>query len=104
MPLRADIFAGFINQFGTIRDAEGNLQVNAQHVGLWAAINFVSQVVFQLISPFSANRFGLKINMYIFTAMITVVSPLLSQDAWNPLTLQATVLEIVATTWYVYLM
>jgi hypothetical protein len=64
-----------VNQFGTVIDADGVLQLNAQYVGLWSAINFVSQVVFQFISPFSANRFGLKFNMYTFTAMITLVNP-----------------------------
>jgi hypothetical protein len=41
---------------------------------LWSAINFVSQVIFQFLSPFTANRFGLKANMYTFTALITLVS------------------------------
>jgi hypothetical protein len=65
---------GFVQQFGTVIDAQGELQLNAQYVGLWSAINFVSQVIFQFLSPFTANRFGLKANMYTFTALITLVS------------------------------
>jgi MFS family permease len=93
---------GFVQQFGTVIDAQGELQLNAQYVGLWSAINFVSQVIFQFLSPFTANRFGLKANMYTFTALITLVS-LCPGQTLIKLTHQATILEIIARTWYVYL-
>lgn len=78
---------GFINQFGTVRDAKGALTLDANQVGLWNGINFASQVVFQGISPLLASRFGLKFNMYCLTGLVIL----------------AIVLEIVAKEWKVYL-
>jgi len=66
---------------------DGQLALDAQYVGLWNAINFVSQVVFQVISPFSADRFGLRFNLYTFTFFI----------------LLAIIIEIVAKTWWQFL-
>lgn len=76
MTLPGNIIAnqGFINQFGTKHDAKGNLALNAVHVGAWAGINLGSQVLTQLISPFIAQRFGLKFNLYTLTVLIIVVS------------------------------
>lgn len=71
---------GFIAQFGTVY-VNGQLQLDAQYVGLWNAINFVSQVIFQMISPFSADRFGLKFNLYTFSFFILLVSHFRSPSA-----------------------
>ena len=64
---------GFISQFGTVRDSAGVLTLNALYVSLWNGTNFASQVVFQLASPFMADKFGLKLNMYCFTLLIVLV-------------------------------
>ena len=69
--------SGFIAQFGTVRDAKGALQLNANHVGLWNAINYVAQAVAQFGSPFSAQKFGIRFNMYLFTGFKLIVRCLL---------------------------
>lgn len=66
---------GFINQFATVTDPEtGERVLDAKHVALWSAIVFASQVVSQILSPFSADRWGRKMNMYILTFFLTLVS------------------------------
>jgi len=67
---------GFIRQFATVTDAKGNRVLNASHVGLWAAMNYVTQAVAQFASPMTAEKFGIRFNMYLFTLMKVVVSPL----------------------------
>jgi hypothetical protein len=69
---------GFIRQFATVTDAKGNRVLNASHVGLWGAMNYVTQAVAQFASPISAERFGIRFNMYLFTLMKLVVSTILS--------------------------
>ncbi|KAL1413457.1 hypothetical protein Q8F55_001224 [Vanrija albida] len=78
---------GFINQFGTKYNDKGELALDANHVGAWNGVNFGSQVLFQGLSPITAQRFGLKFNLYALTAFV----------------LLAIVLEIVAKNWVVYL-
>jgi hypothetical protein len=50
------------------------LTLNANHVGLWNAINYVSQAVAQFGSPFTAQKFGIRFNMYLFTVFKLIVS------------------------------
>lgn len=80
---------GFINQFGTKHDANGNLALDANHVGAWNGVsdpphtrfsaltiqvNFGSQVLLQGLSPITAQKFGLKFNLYALTVFILIVS------------------------------
>lgn len=66
---------GFINQFGTVRDpVTGVLSLKAVHVSAWNGTNFGSSVIFQLLSPVTANKFGLRFNMWCFTLLIVLVS------------------------------
>lgn len=69
----SELTEGFINQFGTVRDSAGVLSLDALYVSLWNGTNFASQVVFQIVSPFMADKLGLKLNMYIFTLLIVLV-------------------------------
>ena len=69
--------AGFIAQFGTVRDAKGALQLDANYVGLWGAINYVAQAAAQFGSPFTAQRFGIRANMWLFTGFKLIVSRLI---------------------------
>jgi hypothetical protein len=78
----SDPLVGFVNQFGTIRDATGALALDAQYVGAWNGSNFGSQVLFQLLSPFTANLFGIRFNMYCFTSLIVLVSGSPSLIGW----------------------
>lgn len=69
------LFSGFIQQFGTVRDpATGELALNASYLSLWSGFNFVAQIVSQILSPLSGDRFGRKVNMYLFTGSMLVVS------------------------------
>ncbi len=64
---------------GTIHDpVTGDLAIYATAISIWGAMPQVSQLVLQFISPFSADRFGLKFNMWCFTILMILVSP------WNP--------------------
>lgn len=72
--ISADSRLGFINQFGTVRDpVTGALSLKAVHVSAWNGTNFGSSVIFQLLSPFTANKFGLRFNMWSFTLLIVLV-------------------------------
>lgn len=50
-----------------MHNAKGKLALNANYVGLWNAMNYVTQAVAQFGSPFTANRFGIRFNMWAFT-------------------------------------
>ncbi|KAK5048260.1 hypothetical protein LTR84_005930 [Exophiala bonariae] len=64
---------GFIQAFATVHDPKtGKLVLDAQHVSIWAAVNYASQITFQFISPFTADRFGRKFNMWVFTFFLTL--------------------------------
>lgn len=66
---------GFIKQFATVTDSETGARVlDANHVALWGAITFAAQILFQIISPFTADRWGRKMNMWILTVLLTAVS------------------------------
>ncbi|ORY35933.1 general substrate transporter [Naematelia encephala] len=78
---------GFINQFGTVRDATGALALNAKYVSLWSGFNYVSQIFSQAVSPIIGDRFGRRINMYLFTFSMIL----------------AIIVEIVAKDWKAYL-
>jgi hypothetical protein len=64
---------GFIAQFAT-KTINGRLQLDANHVGLWGAMKFLAQVLTQIISPITANRFGLRFNMWVLTLLKVAVS------------------------------
>jgi hypothetical protein len=58
-----------------VRNAEtGKLELNAVHVSIWGGTNFAVQVLLQMLSPITADRFGLRPNMYIFTFFMLLVS------------------------------
>lgn len=77
--------SGFVKQFATVIDAKGRPQLDANYVGLWNAINYVTQAVAQFGSPFLANKFGIRFNMYLFTLLKLVVSPLTPASPYNRL-------------------
>lgn len=52
----------------------GQPVLDAHHVSIWSAVNYASQITFQLISPITADRFGRKFNMWVFTFFLTLVS------------------------------
>lgn len=58
-----------------MRNAKGQLALNASYVGLWGAINYVTQAVAQFGSPFTANKFGIRFNMWLFTLFKLLVGP-----------------------------
>ena len=58
----------------------GQLALDANYVGIWNAINYVFQAVAQFGSPFIAERFGIRLNMYIFTIFKILVSNLSSGE------------------------
>ncbi|RSH82354.1 uncharacterized protein EHS24_007321 [Apiotrichum porosum] len=79
---------GFINQFGTVHNAQtGALELNASHISLWAGFSYVAQITTQILSPISGDRYGRRFNMYCFTMAMVI----------------AIILEIVAKDWKVYL-
>ena len=66
---------GFIKQFATVTDpATGEPALDSQHISLWQASSFVSQIFIQLFSHLTADRYGRKFNMWAFTALLTTVS------------------------------
>lgn len=68
---------GFVQAFATVLEpATGNMVLDARHISLWNSISFASQIVAQMISPFTADRFGRKFNMWLLTVFLTLVSPL----------------------------
>lgn len=80
--------AGFINQFGTVHNAQtGALELNASHISLWAGFSYVAQIATQILSPITGDRYGRRFNMYCFTIAMVI----------------AIILEIVAKDWKVYL-
>ena len=65
---------GFIEQFATVTDpATGERVLDANHIGIWGAISFASQIFIQLVSPVTADRWGRKFNMYALTVFFTLV-------------------------------
>ncbi|KAF5012866.1 hypothetical protein FDECE_1156 [Fusarium decemcellulare] len=66
---------GFIKQFATVTDpVTGEPALASTHVSLWQAMNFVSQIVVQLIAPITADRYGRKFNMWALTVFLLGVS------------------------------
>jgi hypothetical protein len=65
---------GFIDQFATVTNAKGVRVLDANYVGLWSAMNYVSQAVSQFGSPLTAQKFGIRFNLYLFTLLKLVVS------------------------------
>lgn len=67
---------GFIKQFATVTDPETGARVlDATHIALWSAVTYAAQIVFQLISPITADRWGRKLNLWILTGFLTFVRP-----------------------------
>lgn len=66
---------GFIKKFATVADPDtGAPALNANHVSLWSAVTYASQILFQLLSPITADRWGRKLNLWILTFFLTLVS------------------------------
>ncbi|ROT37977.1 general substrate transporter [Sodiomyces alkalinus F11] len=64
---------GFVQQFATVTNPDtGEPDLDAHHLGLWNGLNFVAQIVVQMISPFTADRWGRKFNMWAFTFFLTL--------------------------------
>jgi len=79
---------GFIEYFGTVTDpATGKIALNAQYVSLWSAIYSVSQIVTQLFAPWSADKFGRKLNMWLISLFILV----------------SIIIQVFMTNWWTYL-
>ncbi|RSH94186.1 hypothetical protein EHS25_003989 [Saitozyma podzolica] len=81
--------AGMLHQpFGTVHDpVTGELELDAKYVSFWSGFNFVSQILSQAVSPMIGDRFGRRVNMYLYTASMII----------------AIILEIVSTNWKGYL-
>jgi hypothetical protein len=65
---------GFVDQFATVTNAKGVRVLDANHVGLWGAMNYVTQAISQFGSPLTAQAFGIRFNLYLFTLLKLVVS------------------------------
>ncbi|KAJ0415216.1 general substrate transporter [Aspergillus carlsbadensis] len=64
---------GFINQFATVTDPDtGEPALKSSHLSLWTAINFVSQIIMQLVSPITADRFGRKFNLWALMLLLVL--------------------------------
>lgn len=55
---------GFVEQFGTIRDANGNTALASPILSAWASIGNVGQIVGMVSLPFLSGRLGRKSAMY----------------------------------------
>jgi MFS family permease len=65
---------GFIEHFATVTDsATGERVLDANHIGIWGAVSFASQIVIQFISPITADRWGRKFNLHALTVFFTLV-------------------------------
>lgn len=64
---------GFIRHFATVTDANGEPALDANHISIWGAVNYVAQIVVLTISPITSDRWGRKFNMYAFTFFLTIV-------------------------------
>ena len=65
--------------------ATGRIELDAKHVSIWAGMSFVAQIVFQLLSPITGDRFGLRVNMWIFTVAKIIVSSTRNNEFWRDL-------------------
>ncbi|KAL2752048.1 hypothetical protein ACRALDRAFT_1083634 [Sodiomyces alcalophilus JCM 7366] len=84
---------GFVQQFATVTNPDtGQPDLDAQHIGLWNGLNFAAQIVVQIISPFTADRWGRKFNMWAFTFFLTLLTGT-----------KSIVFEIVAQEWIMIL-
>ncbi|KXJ89300.1 general substrate transporter [Microdochium bolleyi] len=64
---------GFIETFATKQDpVTGKPALDPQHISLWSAIYSVSQIVVQLVAPWSSDKFGRKLNMWLISLFIVV--------------------------------
>lgn len=99
---------GFIQQFATVTNPwTGQPDLDAHHIGLWNGLTFVAQIVFQIISPLTADRWGRKFNLWAFTFFLTLVrlpahtsGTLASIANHRP---KSIVFEIVAQEWIMIL-
>ena len=66
--------AGFIEVYGTELGPHGEKIVNATYVSLWGGTQFAVQILFQVLSPLTSDRYGVKWNLYIPTVAIVIVS------------------------------
>lgn len=96
--------ANFIERFGTVV-IDGQLQLDASHVGAWAGIQSGGQIVGMLTGGFTSDRFGRKANMYILVFMLLLVSPV-HHRKHDDMTFisQGIVLECTAQNWIYFLM
>lgn len=79
---------GFIQQFGTVTDSTtGAIEIDALYISLWGGFNFVAQIMFQALSPITGDRYGRKLNMWLFTMSMVIVGRLYYQDRCFKLTL-----------------
>jgi MFS family permease len=95
--------------FATKIGPHGEKVIDATHVSLWGGTQFAVQILFQLLSPLTSDRYGVKVNLYIPTAAIVIVGveKPFALESLRILTLpilrQAIVLEIVSKEWKVFL-
>jgi len=101
--------AGFIEVFGTKIGPHGEKIVDATHVSLWGGTQFAVQILFQLLSPLTSDRYGVKVNLYIPTAAILIVrireQCVHAKSVADSIIIssKAIVLEIVSKDWKVFL-
>ena len=68
-------------------------------MSLWSGIQYAAQILSQAVSPLSGDRFGRRVNLYMFTTSMLIVS---RPTIFHTET-QAIILEIVSTNWQGYL-
>ncbi|ORY27114.1 general substrate transporter [Naematelia encephala] len=94
---------GFIETFGTVVSPKtGARSLNAQYLSYWTAIQTVSQIVFQSLSPFVIDRFGRKVAMWGLLIWMVIVSTYFHGIDGEFIHAQAIVLEIVGTDWKIF--
>ncbi|GFZ51067.1 hypothetical protein JCM24511_08825 [Saitozyma sp. JCM 24511] len=78
---------GFIQQFGTVVGANGQLALDALHVSAWGGVLSGGNIFGNILGGFTADLFGRKFNMFLMTLLLML----------------ATICEMVATEWRVWL-
>lgn len=78
---------GFIEHFATVVDREtGEPALDAMHISLWSAIWNITQIFVQIASPMIADKWGRKINMWVFSVFLflSIIIASVAQD-WKQL-------------------
>ena len=65
---------GFVEQFGTVRDANDAIALDAQYIAIWGGVQSAATVAEVLISPQILDKMGRKALMYTLTINVVIVS------------------------------